>query len=339
MYSPLLIIAVYAQQEAAAPQTVTVAAQKEAVVKKIDKTVYDVANSARAANGSAQDVLQATPEVSVSADGKIAVKGNTQVTVLVDGKPTAITSGSGDETALALQTMSGADIASVEVITNPSAAYHANGGAIVNIVLKRNRKPGAHAQLKGSASNAELWNAGADGDVTPGALSVHGGAAVRHDGTRKIRESAVHWLDPLSGQAGYTRQTSDVFVHRVVKSGSLGIDYALNATESLTLSARRNTRRSRPLFDVLNEGDSIYHRISHGPNEQSDNSASVGYSRQDGGTALKAMLQHSDTVGLLDKSYSDVFIAPARPADYSHALTRTARHLTQPRWTGAARRL
>lgn len=330
MYSSLLIIAAQAQLEVAAPQTVTVAAPKEAVVKKIDKTVYDVSNAPRAANGSAQDVLQATPELSVSADGKIAVRGNPQVTVLVNGKPTAMTSGSGDETALALQTMSGADIASVEVITNPSAAYNANGGAIVNIVLKRNRKPGAHAQLQGSASNQGLWHIGAEGDVTRDALSVHGGVALRHDGTEKIRESAVNWNNPLSGQTGYTRQTSEVFVHRVVQSGSLGVDYALSETESLGLSARRATRRSRPLFDVLNEGDAaMYHRISNGPNEQSDNSASLSYSRQDSGTALKAMLQRSDTLGMVDKSYSDVFITPTQPVDYSRATTRSARHLTQ----------
>lgn len=60
---------------------------------------------------------------------------------------------------MALQTMSGADIASIEVITYPSAAHNANGGAILNIVLKRNRKPGAHAQIRGSAKYQGLWNA------------------------------------------------------------------------------------------------------------------------------------------------------------------------------------
>lgn len=330
----LLVIATlpmvaHAQQDEAPPQTVTVTAQKEAVIKKIDKTVYDVANQPKAANGSAQDVLQATPELSVSADGKIAVRGNAQVTLLVNGKPNAMTSGAGEETALALQTMSGADIASVEVITNPSAAYNANGGAIVNIVLKRNRKPGAHAQLRGSASNQGLWNNGADGDITRGALTLHGSVASRHDGTQKMRESAVEWHNPLSGASGQTRQTSEVFVHRVVESATLGADYTLSETESLSLSAQRNTRRSRPLFDVLNEGDATYHRISNGPNQQSDNNASLSYIRQNSGTALKATLQHSDTVALIDKSYRDIFIAPALATDYSHATTRSARRLTQ----------
>jgi len=310
---------------ALADPTVTVTAKKATVARQLDKTVHQVADTPRAANGSAQDVLQATPEVSVTADGQIAVKGNTQVTVLVDGKPTALLSGSGADRAVALQTMSGADIASVEVITNPSAAQNANGGAILNIVLKRNRKPGAHAQIQGSATDQGLWNAGASGDATRGRLSVHGNVAVRHDGTLKIRRSEVD--DP----AGHTLQTSRVFVRRVVDSAALGADFALSDVDSLSASARHNERRSRPLFDVLNEdrAGTIYHRISDGPNEQSDDSANVTYSRQAAGTTLKATVQHSETTTLVDKSYRDVFVAPARATDYSHGATRSARRLDQ----------
>ena len=219
-----------------ADPTVTVTAKKETVARQLDKTVYQVGDAPRAANGSAQDVLQATPEVSVTADGQIAVKGNTQVTVLVDGKPTALLSGSGEDRAAALQTMSGADIASVEVITNPSAALNANGGAILNIVLKRNRKPGAHAQIQGSATDQGLWNGGASGDVTRGRLSVHGNVGYRHDGTLKVRRSEADDL------AGRTLQTSRVFVRRVVDSAALGADYALGDGDSLSASARHNGR-------------------------------------------------------------------------------------------------
>jgi outer membrane receptor protein involved in Fe transport len=319
-----LPVASRAQEKEPASATVVVAGKRAAVVKKLDKTVYDVANLPRAANGTAQDVLQSTPEVSVSADGQISV----------NGKPTAITTGSSDERALALQTMSGADIASIEVITNPSAAYQANGGAILNIVLKRNRKPGAHAQIQGSATEQGLWNVGTSGDMTRDDLSVHGSLALRHDGTLKIRQSAVDWNNRLGGQTGQTRQTSEVFVRRTVESAALSLDRALSDTDILSLSARHSARRSRPLFDVLNEersgaAETIYHRISDGPNEQSDNSASVSFSRQDGGRALKAMVQHSATKGLVDKSYSDVFVEPARASAYSHATTKSARHLSQ----------
>ncbi|MBY0572816.1 MAG: TonB-dependent receptor, partial [Undibacterium sp.] len=335
----LLELAALPLRAHAAPQdistvtgTVTVTAKKELVVKKIDKTVYNIADTPRAANGTAQDVLQSTPEVSVSADGQIAVKGNTNVTVLIDGKPTAMMSGEGQ--AVALQTMSGADIASVEVMTNPSAAYNANGGAILNIVLKRNRKPGAHAQIQGSAADQGLWNAGTSADMTAKDISVHGSLAYRRDGTLKFRESAVDWRNPLSAQSVQTFQTSEVFVRRTVESASLGIDYSLSDADSVSLSGRYNDRYSRPWFDVFDvnrngNSERIYHRISNGPNEQSDHSATLSYSHQGNGTAFKTMVQDSDTVGLIDKSYRDVFVQPILATDYSHGVTRSARHLKQ----------
>lgn len=315
-----------------ATPSVTVTGKRAAVVRKVDRTVHDVSNMPRAANGTAQDVLQSTPGVSVTADGQISVEGNTRVTVLVDGKPAAALSG--EERAVALQTMSGTDIASVEVITSPSAAYAGNGGAVVNIVLKRNRKPGAHAQVRGSASGDSLWNAGVSGDVTRNNLAVQGSLAYRHDGTRKVRRSEVEWNNPAGGEAAHTLQASDVFIRRVVASATLGIDVSLSNTDSLSLAARYNDRRSRPLFDVLNmarsgAGETIYHRISYGPNEQSDDSASLGYSHQGGDMAFKATVQRSSTVGLVDKSYRDVFVEPVRATAYGHGATRSARHLDQ----------
>ena len=313
-------------------QTVTITAKKEERVKKIDKTVHDVSNMPKAANGTAQDVLQSTPDVSVTAEGRISVKGNSQVTVLVDGKPTAMLSGEGQ--AVALQTMSGADIASVEVITNPSAALNANGGAILNIILKRNRKQGARAQIQASASNQGLWNGGTSGDITRKEVSVRGNLALRHDGTLKFRESAVDWIHPLSSQTKHTLQTSEVFVHRTVKSAGFGVDYGLSSTDSLGFSARYNSRGSRPLLDTLNvertgADESIFHRVSFGPNEQSDRSASLSYDHHGSGEALKAAVQRSNTIALIDKSYSDVFVKPARAIGYSHGATRSARDLTQ----------
>ncbi|QGZ40386.1 outer membrane receptor protein involved in Fe transport [Pseudoduganella flava] len=311
--------------------TVTVTAKKPSVSKELDKTVHRVSGMARAENGTAQDVLQSLPGITVAADGAIAVQGNRQVTVLVDGKPTA--GMSGEERAAALQTMSGAAIASVEVITNPSAAQHADGGAIVNIVLKRNRKAGAHAQLRGGAADHGLWNLGATADASGGNVSVHGEVARRHDGTLKTRGSRVDWTYPASGGTGHTRQASEVFVRRIVETAALGLDYDVSASDSIGLAARHQARRSRPRLDTLNVvgtggRENVYHRISEGPNEQSDDSVSVTASHAGDGTALKAVLQHSETVGLIDKSFSDVF-ADARATAYSRGATRSTRRLDQ----------
>lgn len=328
----LLAIGLPAYAGEAPIPTVTVSAAKGPIVNKLDKTVHDVSSMARAANGTAQDVLQSIPGVSVTADGRIAVKGNANVTVLVDGKPSAMLSG--EERAVALQTMGGAGIASVEVITNPSAAYQAGGGAIVNLVTTRKRKRGTRAQLRGSAATHGLWNGSLSGDTTTGKLNASASLAWRHDGTAKSRDSRVDWRNPASGASGHTRQRSQVFVRRAVRSAALGLDYAMGDTASLAVAARANQRASRPLLDTFNEvrsgaGQSLFHRVSVGPNEQSDHSASVAYSRQGGARALKAMLQHSATVGLVDKSYRDLHMAPARPVIDSRGATRAARRLDQ----------
>lgn len=323
----------------AVPATVTVTGKREAVVRKLDRTVHDVASMPRAANGTAQDVLQSIPEVAVTADGEIAVKGNSQVTVLVDGKPSVMMAG--EERAVALQTMSGADIASVEVITNPSAAQQANGGAIVNIVLKRNRKRGARAQLRGSVSDRSLWNVAASGELAGPSVSTRASLAFRHDGTLKTRQSATSW-DASPG--GRTLQSSRVFVRRKVASASIGVDAALSEIDTLSLSARHHARRSHPTLDTLNDvragaAETIYRRISVGPNEQTDDSASLAYSRRGDGTALKATLQRSATSGLVDKSYRDVFVQPARATAYSRGATSSRRRLDQATldWTQTAR--
>lgn len=84
-----------------------------------------------------------------------------------------------------------------------------------------------------------------------------------------------------------------MFVHRVVESAALGVDHALSGLDTISLSARYNSRRSRPTFDMLNEdrrgaAETIFHRISDGPNRQSDDSASLSYSHNDADTALKS---------------------------------------------------
>ena len=339
-------LAARAQEPAPEPvPKVVVTGARAPVVHKLDKTVYDVSNLARAANGSAQDVLQATPDVSVTADGSIAVRGNPRVTILIDGKPTAMLAGDGEARAVALQTMAGADIAGVEVITNPSAGYNANGGAILNLVLKRKRQPGAHGQLQASMADRGLWNAGASGDLARGPWGGHATVALRHDGTEKRRATQVAWNNPVTGQAGQTSQTSQVFIRRTVASGALGVDYALDDAASLSLSTRYNRRQSRPWLDVLNTGrvdgaDTAYHRISYGPNRQSDRSASLGYSRQAAGATLKATVQRSATTTLVDKSYRDEYLAPARAGADSRGATTTSRRIDQATvdWSGASAR-
>lgn len=322
-----------ASTDAAKDTSVVVKGQKKPVTKKIDKTVYNAGDNPKSESGTAQDVLQSTPSVSVSPDGNIAVKGNANATVLINGKPSAVMAG--ENRAVALQTMAGSDIASVEVLTNPSAAYNANGGAIINIILKKSRKPGAHGSLRGSVSDQRMWNTNFAGDYSKGKLSVHLTAGLRRDGTLKFRGSDIEWHDPITGHSGQTLQSSEVFVRRMTQNAALGLDYDLSDTDSLSASASYNFRHSRPLFDEFDQHftagvlSDAFHHVSNGPNQQSDDALSLSYARQTEDTILKAALQHSDTINLVDKSYEDAFVYPLQPSDFAHVMNKAARHLDE----------
>ncbi|MCH5598715.1 carboxypeptidase regulatory-like domain-containing protein [Niabella ginsengisoli] len=111
-------------------QGVTVTGGKPAVQLGIDRKIYNVENNLTSAGGTATDVLKNVPSVNVDIDGNISIR-NASPQIFVDGRPTTLT----------LDQIPADQIASVEVITNPSAKFDASGGTagILNIVLK---KPG-----------------------------------------------------------------------------------------------------------------------------------------------------------------------------------------------------
>ncbi|MDN8883654.1 TonB-dependent receptor plug domain-containing protein, partial [Staphylococcus aureus] len=77
--------------------------------------------------------------VTVDANGNVALRGNTNVQVYIDGKPSAMMQG--DNRAGAIQAMSGGDISSVEVMNNPGAQFSSEGtGGIINLVMRKNRR-------------------------------------------------------------------------------------------------------------------------------------------------------------------------------------------------------
>jgi outer membrane receptor protein involved in Fe transport len=117
---------------------ITVTAEKPEVTHKTDRDVYDVKQDPTSSTGSAADVLNKVPAVTVDPDGTVGLRGNSNVQVYVNGKKSPQMSG--DNRGFTLQSMSGDDIDSVEVITNPTAEFGADSaGGIINIVLKRGR--------------------------------------------------------------------------------------------------------------------------------------------------------------------------------------------------------
>ncbi len=118
--------------------------ERTTVELRLDKKVYNVGSDLTVRGGSVTDVLDNVPSVTVDVEGNISLRGNESVRILINGKPSAL-SGLNPET---LQQLPAEAIEKVEVITNPSARYDAEGTAgILNIVLKQSKTAGLNGSL------------------------------------------------------------------------------------------------------------------------------------------------------------------------------------------------
>jgi hypothetical protein len=137
----------------------TVTSQKAVITKTSEKTVFNVAQSPTHQTGTAEDALRNMPGVSVDRNGNISMIGKQGVKVLVDGKPSVLAE---SNLQAFLKSIPANTIESIELITNPSARYEAEGNAgIINIKLKKGKRDG----LNGSASAGYGYTARFNGNL------------------------------------------------------------------------------------------------------------------------------------------------------------------------------
>ncbi len=148
---------------------VVIIAEKTTVDIRLDKKVFNIGKDLSIRGGNASDVLGNVPSVQVDVEGNVSLRGNDNVTILIDGRPSALVGINGAE---ALRQIPAEAIERVEVITSPSARYDAEGTAgILNIILRKNQLKGFNGSMQfdlgiperyGSALNFNLrskkWN-------------------------------------------------------------------------------------------------------------------------------------------------------------------------------------
>ena len=148
---------------------IVIVAEKTTVEIRLDKKIFNIGKDLSIRGGNASDVLGNVPSVQVSVEGTVSLRGNENVTILIDGRPSALVGMNGAE---ALRQIPAEAIEKVEVITSPSARYDAEGTAgILNIILRKNKLIGFNGSLQldlgfparaGTAFNAnwrtEKWN-------------------------------------------------------------------------------------------------------------------------------------------------------------------------------------
>ncbi|MFM2233230.1 MAG: hypothetical protein RJB31_1931, partial [Bacteroidota bacterium] len=117
---------------------VVVLAEKSSMQLSLDKKIFNVGKDLANAGGSAMNILMNIPSVSVDPEGNVKLRGSDNVRILIDGKPSGLVSIKGGS---GLQNLQASMVEKVELITNPSARYEAEGmSGIINIVLKKDRR-------------------------------------------------------------------------------------------------------------------------------------------------------------------------------------------------------
>ncbi|MDB5119013.1 MAG: TonB-dependent receptor plug [Sphingobacteriales bacterium] len=136
---------------------VVVTGQKSTIQLGIDRKIFNVDQSMVSQGGSVTDLLSNIPSVSVDIDGNINLRGTNNVRILIDGKPSAL---AGSNIAQLLQSIPASSIQNIELVTNPSSKYDAEGqSGIINIVLKKNQKIGLNGSVALTAGTQENYNA------------------------------------------------------------------------------------------------------------------------------------------------------------------------------------
>ena len=139
---------IYLKPAVIASKPVEVKAKAPALTFKIDKKVINVSRELTSTSGTAVDALKNAPSVEVDIEGNVKLRGSSNFTLLIDGRPTLA------DPSEVLQQLPAAMIDKIEIITNPSAKYDPEGEAgIINIILKKNRKRNTGFTLSGNAGS------------------------------------------------------------------------------------------------------------------------------------------------------------------------------------------
>ena len=132
------------EEDAKLLENIVVEGEKSQTVFKLDKRVFNVGKDLSTTGASALEVLDNVPSVNVNIEGQISLRGSAGVQILINGKPSVLASEEGNS----LGTITADMIDKVEVITNPSAKYDAEGtSGIINIILKKSEKKGLNGSI------------------------------------------------------------------------------------------------------------------------------------------------------------------------------------------------
>lgn len=260
---------------------VTVEAARQLMEVGLDRRVFNVDQELTASGGSAIEAMQNIPSVAVDFDGNVSLRGSTNVTILIDGRPSGLVGLSGSE---ALQQIPANMIDRIEVITNPSVRYAPDGtSGIINIVLKKERRAGYNGLLTLNAGTQNTYNGSLNLNYKVNDLNFianYSGRVFNMDGYGSTFRT--NFLSDTT----YLNQRLDFENAMSSHNLTLGADYQLNRYNVLSFSVMYNSWER----DAMNNTDysalasdrgitSLFNRFSGDEMDNSGFSYTLNYRR------------------------------------------------------------
>jgi outer membrane receptor protein involved in Fe transport len=231
---------------------VVVAGQKSRVEYKIDKRIINVDKDINAKGGTAVSVLENTPSVQTDPQGNITLRGSSDFIVLIDGKP-SVTKGSD-----ALKQIPASAIKQIEVITNPSAKYDAEGqSGIINVILKKEKMQGFSGNVNFAYGTTDKSNGNLLLNYRKNKFNYFTGIDYADNTYRSTLKIDNITMNGNNNQ--YIKERADQFNNNDNLTFKLGADYDMNEKNTVSVSGSlgrqgydNGTNASYHFWDSLN---------------------------------------------------------------------------------------
>lgn len=227
-------------------EEVVVQGEKSTMELTLDKKVFNVGKDLANAGGTATDILNNVPSVAVDSEGNISLRGSGNVRILIDGKPSGLVSFKGGS---GLQQLQGNMIERVEIITNPSARYEAEGmSGIINIVLKKERREGFNGSFDIITGMPENFGVAANVNYRRKNLNFFVNYSTSY---RIVKGSHSQYQEIYRNDSTfYNRMTMDHRLKGMYNNARAGIDYFFNERNSLTAAYTWRISNGKRFSDI-----------------------------------------------------------------------------------------
>lgn len=306
------------EEEATMLKEVNVIAERSTIEQKIDRKVVNVGRDLTTAGATASDIMNNIPSVNVDQDGKISLRGNENVRVLIDGRPSTI---SADQL---LKQIPSTSIKKIELITNPSAKYNPEGmSGIINIVLHKNANDGfnGNVSLGSTIGRTPKFNSSSSFNYRKNAVNLF--ATYGNNFAKHFNNGNIQRLDDGPDQLIDVRNENNSNLLKI------GADFYLNDKNTLSIYTNQNffnggtdvtanTMSSDPNFNST--------QPSHYINRNHDGTYNIAYKKtfDKEGESLDAEVNYSRLKNDNTGRFLTDFVDPSMP-DFAYDDSTRAR--------------